>query len=299
MTAHRAAHDLLSSPFAMKDPGNAGTITPDRWGAVCPMESGATAQTRTLAQPTKPGMRCSLVLKTDGGGDVTVTVTGGYNADADTAIVFGDAGDWVEFASIDVGGSYYWRVASHEGTNLSTETLSVDSLTVGAIIAPTATAEHGAGVIGTGAAPVTTRWVENGHIITEIKVDLQGLASKNTANDVIGLAAGGNAYIGQNVVAKNGVIYKMELICLETPTGGDNDVNVVVNSSGTLAYDGAGGTTYGIDGGDAVAGQVVADLTQSLTANHYFYLTAGTGDTADTYTAGQFIVRMYGHPVLT
>jgi hypothetical protein len=36
-----------------------------------------------------------------------------------------------------------------------------------------------------------------------------------------------------------------------------------------------------------------------ITANHYFYLTAGTGDTAAAYTAGQYIIRTYGHPLLT
>jgi hypothetical protein len=183
--------------------------------------------------------------------------------------------------------------------NVAAEDISVDQLTLASIAVTAAAAEHGAGAIGTGAAPTTHRYTINGTIITEIKVDLQGLTSKNTANDVIGLATGGAAYIGRNVVATNGVIYKMELICLETPTGGDNDVNVVANASGTLEYDGAGGTAYGVDGGDAVAGQVVEDLVQGLTANHYFYLTAGTGDTAAAYTAGQFLIRMYGHPVLT
>lgn len=160
-------------------------------------------------------------------------------------------------------------------------------------------ATHGAGAIGTGVAPATYRRTENGVIITEIKVDLQGLASVATANDVIGLAAGGAAYLAQYTTAAFGIVFKIEQICVETPTGGDNDVNIVAASSGALAYDGAGGTTYGVNAGDAVAGQVVQNLVQGLTANHYFYLTAGTGDTADTYTAGQFIFRIHGHPVLT
>lgn len=158
----------------------------------------------------------------------------------------------------------------------------------------TETTEHGAGITGT----TTTRYQLNSDIITDIKIDLAGMKSMNTANDVIGLAAGGAAYIGRNVVANNGVIYKIELICLETPVGGDNDINVVANSSGTLEYSGAGGTTYGVDGGDAVAGQVVEDLVQGLTENHYFYLTAGTGDLAVDYSAGQFIVRLHGHALL-
>jgi hypothetical protein len=179
-------------------------------------------------------------------------------------------------------------------TSLTATTTVVDNWTT-AVEA----AEHGAGVIGTGVAPATYRHTENGIIITEIKIDLQGLASVATANDVIGLSAGGVAYIGRNVVATNGVIFKIELICVETPAGGDNDVNVVANASAVLAYDGAGGTAYGVNGGDAVAGQVVQNLVQSLTADHYFYLTAGTGDTAAAYTAGQFIIRLHGHPVLT
>lgn len=181
-------------------------------------------------------------------------------------------------------------------TSATITNLTVDALTQ---TQTALAATHGAGAIGTGVAPKTYRRNENGTIITEIKVDLEGLASVATANDVIGLSAGGNAYLAQYTTAAFGIIYKIEQICVETPAGGDNDVNIVLNSSGTLAYDGAGGSTYGVNAGDAVAGQVVQNLVQGLTANHYFYLTAGTGDTAAAYTAGQFIFKIYGHPVLT
>ena len=160
------------------------------------------------------------------------------------------------------------------------------------------TAEHGPGLIGTAAVPKTYRWTENGVIITRFKIDLTGLASVATANDVIGLAAGGIAFIRQYKTAFDGIIFKAELSCIETPAGGDNDINVVASATATLAYDGAGGTTYGINGGDAVAGQTIQNLVQGLTANHYFYLTAGTGDTAGTYTAGQFIFTTWGHALL-
>lgn len=178
-------------------------------------------------------------------------------------------------------------------------TVNATSVNLTNITQTAVAAEHGAGAIGTGVAPATYRRVENGTIITEIKIDLEGLKSKNTGDDVIGLGAGGAAYIGRNVVATNGIIFKIELICLETPAGGDNDVNVVANASAVLAYDSAGGTAYGVNGGDAVAGQVVENLVQGLTANHYFYLTAGTGDLDVAYTAGQFLIRLHGHPVLT
>lgn len=183
-------------------------------------------------------------------------------------------------------------------TPQSNERSQAPQLYGGHIVQSPVSDEHGPGVIGTGVAPATYRRTENGIIITEIKIDLKGLASVATANDVIGLASGGHAYIGRNVVANNGIIFKAELICLQTPSGGGTDINVVANASGTLAYDSAGGTTYGVDGGVQAAGQTVQNLVQGITANHYFYLTVGTG-AAGTYTAGQLLVRLYGHPMLT
>lgn len=173
------------------------------------------------------------------------------------------------------------------------------TLTIGNIATAVEAAEHGAGAIGTAVVPRTYRWIENGVIITQIKIDLTGLASVATADDVIGLAAGGAAYIGRNVVATNGVIFKAEFSCIETPAGGDNDVNVVTSSSAVLAYDSAGGTTYISNSGDLLAGQTIQNLVPALTANDYFYLTAGTGDTAATYTAGMYILTLYGHALLS
>jgi len=306
---HRLRHDLYMAPTTIKDPGynateSKRTITIDKDGGVCPVVTTGTGDTRTLRRPTKAGIIGTIVLYEDGG-NLTLTVTGGYNEDGLTPIVFDDAGDFVTFISIDVGGTYYWRVLSHEGTDLSTEdftvdTLTVDTLTVETIAIAVESAAHGIGLIGTSSfgAPRTYRYTVNGEMITDIKIDLTGLASKNTADDVIGLAAGGVAYLCHYLTATHGVVYKIELICLETPTGGDNDINVVANSSALLLYDSAGGTAYGVNGGDAVAGQVVEDLVQGLTPSHYLYLTAGTGDTAATYTAGQFIIRLHGHAEL-
>lgn len=136
---HRLRHDLYRAPATIADPGDAGTITIDKDGGVCPVVT-ATAETRTLRQPTKAGIVGVIVLHTDGG-DLTLTVTGGYNADAATTITFDDAGDYVRFQSIDVGGTYYWRVIGQEGTNAAAEDLTVDQLTAttGSITTLTAT----------------------------------------------------------------------------------------------------------------------------------------------------------------
>ena len=160
------------------------------------------------------------------------------------------------------------------------------------------TTGSGAGLLATTyGLPRTTRWKKNGTIIKEIKFDMTGLKSAAVANDVIGLAAG-VAYIGGYSAASDGVIYKTELICLELPTTGDDDVNVVELASAALIFEGNGGTAYVVDGGVAVKGGVVENFTPALTGGEYWYLTAGAGDTAGTYDAGMFILRTYGHAVL-
>jgi hypothetical protein len=126
-TAWNIRHTLYRAPSTITDPGASGTITIDRDGGVCHVIT-ATAEARTLRRPTKSGITGMVVLKTAGGA-LTLTVTGGYNADGDTSITFDTAGDYVRFASIEYGGAYYWRIVSQEGTNVAGETLSVDSIT--------------------------------------------------------------------------------------------------------------------------------------------------------------------------
>ena len=160
------------------------------------------------------------------------------------------------------------------------------------------TTESGPGVLATTyGLPRTTRWEKNGTIITEIKFDMTGLKSAAVANDIIGLDAG-VAKLTRHIEATFGVIYKTELICLELPTTGDDDVNVIEIASGSLIFEGNGGTDYVVNGGVAVKGGVVENFVPALTANEYWYLTAGAGDTAGTYDAGMFILRTYGHAVL-
>ena len=162
-----------------------------------------------------------------------------------------------------------------------------------------ASVEYGAGFIGTAYTPTVTRRTEGGVIITQTKFDLTGLASSTTANDVIGLSTTPPvAFIGRNVVATNGVIFKVELSCLETPVGGDLEINIVSNASATLKFDSAGGTTYLSNSGTLQIGQTISNLVPQITANHYFYATGGASGTAAAYTAGQFILTTYGHAVL-
>lgn len=258
---------------------------------------GAMAAARTITL-RDPGAAATFVTTTDTTG-TAITATNAelnYN-DVATLGTLAASKVWTSDASLDTIMPTGGKLTVQSGADItfnSGATLLVDTPTTTTVAA----AEHGAGAIGTAATPKTRRWTDRGVIITQTTFDLTGLASVATANDVIGLSAGGVAYIGRNVVATNGVIFKVELSCIETPAGGDNDVNVVANASAALAYDGAGGTTYLSNSGDLLAGQTVQNLLPALTEGDYFYLTAGTGDTAAAYTAGMYVLTTYGHAAL-
>lgn len=164
-------------------------------------------------------------------------------------------------------------------------------------------AEHGAGAVGTGIVPKTYRHIDSkGDIITEIQIDLTGLKCKGDAQgDVIALTGAG--FIGRYVVASYGYCYKIEMICVETPTEGtatfEQDIDLMADDSAVLAYDGAADDTVIAAARDWVAGEHAVNLVPKLTANDYLYLGEGdTGASTGVYGAGQFIIRLYGHPAL-
>lgn len=168
------------------------------------------------------------------------------------------------------------------------------------------TAEHAAGAVGTGGSVETYRYnLPNGDICTEIQVDITGLGCKGDAQgDVIGVVTDTPvAYIGRYVTATCGIVYKVEMICLEAPGQGTAtitaDIDLMADNEATLDYDAAADDTVIARGGSWAAGNVVQNLVPALTANDYLYL--GEGDTAAStgvYNAGQFIIRLYGHAAL-
>jgi len=161
---------------------------------------------------------------------------------------------------------------------------------------------YGAGALSTEVAPQYRRQVKGTEVITEILVDLTGLANKgDAANDVIGLAAGGAAYIGKYVAATTGVIYKAEIVCLEVPGQGTatitTDIDVNFNASAVLAYDGAAGTSELNTGGFAAIGASASAMNTAgaIAANNYIYLVEGdTAGTTGVYNAGKLLIKLYG-----
>jgi len=138
-----------------------------------------------------------------------------------------------------------------------------------------------------------------GDIITTILIDLHGgLASGGAADDVIGTDGGAaNAYIAELTSAVNGIPYLIEFACLEVPTGGDPDINLVCSATGTTAENAA--TTSGtvlLNNGDLTLGfYAEADGGSTLAAlsKKYLYLTSGDATEA-AYTAGKILIKIHG-----
>jgi len=109
-SAHRIASDVYLASAETPDPGASGTIVPTKSHSICPLVSAA-AESRTLARPLRTGVVLYLQMRTDGG-DITLTVTGGYNEGGSTTMTFSDPGQMVGLISCDIGGTLTWRTIS-------------------------------------------------------------------------------------------------------------------------------------------------------------------------------------------
>ena len=209
-------------------------------------------------------------------------------------------------AAVTTGTEYN---AVFDGLGLSTVAITTDIQGMGTAlgeIGTTLSTSYGAGMVSTAQVPQYARTRIGDSILTTVKVDLTGLGGPSDADDVVGLAAGGAAYFAKYVVAEMGILYKIDMVCLEIPasTGGNNldDINLVSNSNATRAYnDDGSGYTQLLNAGSWTAGemQTVASPTVAA-ANDYFYLTEGATHTgANTWTSGVFLFKFWGSALPT
>lgn len=320
MSAHRTLNDLFRAfdavgPGQLNDPGDAGTITVGQWGQICSVVTAGASETRTLARPTKPGILCAVAHDTDGG-DFDLTVTGGYNADADTAIAFEDAGDLVVFYSVKTGTTYQWTAVAQEGTDVAVETGIFDAATITALTldatlltvtgaelnqidgAILAAMTPGSGIVGTATAAGGNVVKVGPMFKTEIFIDLTGLNSGTAVGDIIGKTTTANCHIGQITAAKNGTIVYGQITCIETPAGGDPDVDfygTATEATGTqdAAVSGLTGEALLLNNGDWTGAPATPVAMTTLPGVGYLYMVDG-GGTAATYSAGIFLIELWG-----
>jgi hypothetical protein len=156
----------------------------------------------------------------------------------------------------------------------------------------------GAGITGgTGTVFKTSVLKRGGIIHTQILIDLTGAGSSTTDLDIIGQGASA-AHLGQVTAALNGTILAGRMTCLEVPAGGADDIDLYAATEATGVFDdGIGGLaeTAIITAGGAWSAGLVKEFGADVVANKYLYLTGGEAGTAATYTAGKFLIDMYGY----
>lgn len=179
-----------------------------------------------------------------------------------------------------------------DGTTVSaSELANLDSST--AILST----EAGAGITGgTGTVYKSSVQREGGLIVTRIYIDLTGLASSTTDLDIIGTGSSA-AHIGRITAAKNGTIEAIRMTCLELPAGGADDIDLYAATEATGVFDAGIATlaeTALITAGGAWANGTMKGSTAVPADGQYLYLTGGEAGTAATYTAGKFLIEIFG-----
>ena len=245
-------------------------------------------------------------------GVITVTLTHGTNKNKDVikammSIINSQPshGGFVVVADADVAGTSKDSEYSKAFNGLDVTTVNLTE-TKGLNARIDAQAASGTGLVSTGIGlPQIKRYEQNGVMVTQALIDLTGLTAHGSdANDVIGIKSlAPDAYIFRYKTADHGVLFKASLACLELPAGAGSlvDINVVGNASATLGYTDAGGTDYVVNSGTHAAQRSVENLDLSaITEGMYLYLTEGTTDGDDSvFTAGQLLLTLYGHPILS
>lgn len=151
---------------------------------------------------------------------------------------------------------------------------------------------------GTGTVYLNSVTPFGNYIKTDIIIDITGLTSGGTANDIIGVNGGGAAHLGRVTASRNGTIIFGRMTCLEAPVGGGTDIDLYAADEATGVEDDAiGGLTETqlINAGVSSAGS--SDVMTALpNGSKYLYL-AEVGGTNTIYTAGKFLIEMWGIPV--
>lgn len=114
MTPANVLQQMFRTEYRVPYPGNGKTLRVDRQFSVCPIVTTGASESLTVAAPTKAGLRLTIIHDTDGG-DVSVTVTGGYDAAGNTIASFYAAGDYLCLLSVKIGATYRWQVVSFYG----------------------------------------------------------------------------------------------------------------------------------------------------------------------------------------
>jgi hypothetical protein len=285
------------------DVADAGTLDAKgvSGGYIALINDATGGATRTLADPTSSNQRLMIFYKDEGdaGTSIVITCDSAITEAVSLTMAFTDVGEFIDLVSVeDVAGAFAWRLVGSDGVTGPTATLG--GVTYGGLASLDGNQmTAGTGVTtGSGTICVSSCFTTGGLIKTAVVLDLTGLRA-TAADDVIGVDGTALAcHLGQFTAARSGTAVYASVTCLETPAGGDPDVNLFASSSAAGVMDttasGLAGTGILLNHGDwtgAIATPILC--TGVPAANEYFYVAAGATTDA-IYTAGVFLIEIYG-----
>ena len=115
--AHTMQLDHAGMDWEIVDPGNAGAIDNSYSGVVL-LTSGSSGETRTLGDPHYLGQTMTIVMQTDGGGDIDITFDSQINSGGKTIAAIDDVDGQLDLIAIKEGTALQWRIVSNRGTVL-------------------------------------------------------------------------------------------------------------------------------------------------------------------------------------
>lgn len=238
------------------DPGDAGTIRSAKWFEFVPLVSTA-AQTRTLAAPTVVGQIVVLNFVTDGG-DITLTVTGGFDEAGNTSLTFSDPGQAIGLVSVALTSTTWgWRILFNEGVAGPGSAASFSVITfAGATGVPEI---H----IPSNVADALS--IENaaGTLVAQVVTTTDAMALHTGDDVMLGVGASNDARFSWDTTDANA-----NLMLWQLPAGGATNVPVVIigqsiESIDMARYDGVVNPTFAWYGVGAVATGPVLEFRKS------------------------------------
>jgi hypothetical protein len=218
-----------------------------------------------------------------------------------------DASNYASF-NVDANGALTIETVDAGAGTSGDLTFNVD----GQISMTTANAA-GAGGGFDGAPTLTVKVAKiNGIIETTILVDIEGLRGSASEACVVGEAGVAAAYITQITTAVNGVIFKAEMACIETPvvSGGTNNPDIDLVAAPTSYAQGAdytagsgesslvtcGGTGWVAGHHEKSNNGPGGGSNLAVNSDDYLYLATGDahGHNTNNYSAGKFVIKLYG-----
>jgi hypothetical protein len=160
----------------------------------------------------------------------------------------------------------------------------------------------GSGITSASGGFCQTSVVRAGNLVTTtIVLDMTGLTSAATDADIIGVNDAANCYLTRLLEPVNGTIIGGSMKCVEAPATGEIDFDLYSADEGTGTENAlitALTETKLVDsGGDWTDNREIGlTAVPDASANEFLYLAVGTASTptAGVYTAGKFVITLYG-----